>query len=323
MAATLFIHFLHRQPNILDALPFDDPPATVAAYGLVAGLLDQAEAGLVWLLSGPVKFRNLSSEAWGFATRRLGVVFILASLLVASSCTTAAITPNAPAPPIAAVAIGALIDKTGSAPTFRVPQPGIDAFAPLIDLLRCRGGDLRICTINDHQPDAMIRLQVSPPPSNQPVQPEGTTGNPLRDREAQETYEAEKTKFDAQYKRWQTSVEGDVARFRVQLTRLLSEPATPPRTDISDAIRRADIFLSEPQPPGRPPAHRYLICATDGRDNVHASPVAMSSQARLLIVNSSGSLGSLESLRPLRFESLAAAVDFIQKSEIPEKEEYK
>jgi hypothetical protein len=150
-----------------------------------------------------------------------------------------------------------------------------------------------------------------------------TTGNPLRDREAQEVYEAEKRKFDAQYKGWQTSVEGDVARFREQLTRLLSEPATAPRTDISDAIRRADVFLSEPQPPGRHPTHRYLICASDGRDNVRASPVAMSSQARLLIVNSSGSLGSLESLKPLRFESLSAATDFIQESEIPEKEEYK
>lgn len=122
VVATLFIRFLHRQPNLLarresifelnsrpmrieaaqaelvtskaevavldkriaranakiaDALPLDDPPSTVAAYGLVAGILAEAEAGLVWLLSGPVKFLSLSSEAWGFAAPPFAAAWIV------------------------------------------------------------------------------------------------------------------------------------------------------------------------------------------------------------------------------------------------------
>jgi len=122
VVATLFIRFLHRQPNLLarregifelnsrpmrieaaqtelvaskaeaavldkriaradtkiaDALPLDDPPSTVAAYGLVAGILAEAEAGLVWLLSGPVKFLSLSPEAWGFAAPPFAAAWIV------------------------------------------------------------------------------------------------------------------------------------------------------------------------------------------------------------------------------------------------------
>jgi hypothetical protein len=58
--------------KLADAVPLDDPPSTMAAYGLIACILAEAEAGLVWLLSGPVRFLNLSSEK--FAGQRVTVV---------------------------------------------------------------------------------------------------------------------------------------------------------------------------------------------------------------------------------------------------------
>jgi hypothetical protein len=63
--------------RIADALPLDDPPSTVAAYGLVAGILAEAEAGLVWLLSGPVTFLSLSSQAWGFVAPAFAAAWII------------------------------------------------------------------------------------------------------------------------------------------------------------------------------------------------------------------------------------------------------
>ena len=120
---------------------------------------------------------------------------------------------------------------------------------------------------------------------------------------------------------WEAAVERDTASFRSQLTQLLSEPPSAPRTDLAEAIRRADIFLAEPEPSGQPHAHRFLICATDGRDNVHAAPITMTSGAQFIIVNASGSLGSLDPLRPVRFESLAAAIEFVYTSEVREKED--
>jgi hypothetical protein len=53
---------------------------------------------------------------------------------------------------------------------------------------------------------------------------------------------------------------------------------------------------------------------------MHSTPLTMTSGARLIIVNASGSVGSLESLRPLRFESMDAAINFVYKTELPEKE---
>jgi hypothetical protein len=247
-------------------------------------------------------------------------MIVMAFLLLTTACTA---TPTAivSAPPSALIAIAVLLDKTGSAPKFGVPQPEMDTFELLIGVISSRGGDLRVGPINDHQPDAMIRLRVSPPPANQPVPPKETTGNSFIDQEKMENYLAQKSEFDSAYQRWHEGVERDAARFQQQLKVLLLEPPTAPRTDILDAIRRADLFLSEPQPLGQQPVHRYLICSTDGLNNVHASPLTMSSGARLIIVNASGSVGSLESLRPLQFESLDAAIDFVQKTEVSKKED--
>ena len=63
--------------KVAAALPLDDPPSTVAAYGLVACILAEGEAGLVWLLSGPVKFLSLSSEDWAFAAPPFAAAWIV------------------------------------------------------------------------------------------------------------------------------------------------------------------------------------------------------------------------------------------------------
>jgi hypothetical protein len=76
-AAALDKRIARADAKIADALPLDDPPSTVAAYGLVAGILAEAEAGLVWLLSGPVRFLSLSSEAWGFAAPPFAAAWIV------------------------------------------------------------------------------------------------------------------------------------------------------------------------------------------------------------------------------------------------------
>jgi len=76
-AAALDKRIARADAKIADALPLDDPPSTVAAYGLVAGILPEAEAGLVWLLSGPVRFLSLSSEAWGFAAPPFAAAWIV------------------------------------------------------------------------------------------------------------------------------------------------------------------------------------------------------------------------------------------------------
>jgi hypothetical protein len=63
--------------KIADAVPLDDPPSTMVAYALLGGILAEAEAGVVWLLSGPVKFLSLSTQAWGFAAPLFAAAWIV------------------------------------------------------------------------------------------------------------------------------------------------------------------------------------------------------------------------------------------------------
>lgn len=66
-AAGIDRRIAETKTKIADAVPLDDPPSTMVAYALLGGILAEAEAGVVWLLSGPARFLSLSTQAWGFA----------------------------------------------------------------------------------------------------------------------------------------------------------------------------------------------------------------------------------------------------------------
>jgi len=254
--------------------------------------------------------------------------FAIALALFASACGTTTATTNyattpaatAPGEPLSPVAIAILLDKTASAPDYAVPAPTADAFSPLIELVRRHGGDFRAGEITERKPDAMIRLHLTPPPICLPAPLGDTTGNAFIDQQVMEEYETRKADYDHAHAEWQAAANQDTTRFQEDLQQLLAKPATALHTDIFDALHRAMWFLGEPQAPEQRPAHRYLLLLTDGRDNVHAASVTLPSDIRVLVVNGRGSIGALEPLRPLRFESLAAAVDFIVKTEAMAKE---
>ncbi|HMF55912.1 MAG TPA: hypothetical protein VK619_06110, partial [Pyrinomonadaceae bacterium] len=62
--------------------------------------------------------------------------------------------------------------------------------------------------------------------------------------------------------------------------------------------------------------HSFIILNSDGADTTKRKPVEIRSGARLLLINGSGSVGTLGSLNPLRFESKQAAFDFITAKEL-------
>jgi hypothetical protein len=249
------------------------------------------------------------------------LALVIALALFASACTvTTAPAATSPGGPLSPVAIAVLLDKTASAPEYGVPAPKPDEFSPLIEIVRRHGGDLRAGEITERQPDAMVRLHLAPPPACPPAPLTDTTGNAFIDQEVLEDFDTRKAAYHEAYSRWQSTSDRDTTRFQEELQRLLAKPTTAQHTDIFDALRRATWFLGEPQASGQEPSHRYLLLLTDGRDNVHAAPVTLPSDVRVLLVNGRGSLGALEFLRPLRFESLTAAVDFIAKTETVTKE---
>ncbi|MEQ1871822.1 MAG: hypothetical protein ABL961_17530, partial [Vicinamibacterales bacterium] len=52
---------------VVDRVPLNDPPLTKVAYSLLGGLLAELEAGVFFVLSGPVALLGLSMEGWAVA----------------------------------------------------------------------------------------------------------------------------------------------------------------------------------------------------------------------------------------------------------------
>jgi len=63
--------------RINECVPLDDPPSTKLTYAFVGAILGEAEAFVVWLLSGPVAFLSLSSTAWAFAAPPFAAAWII------------------------------------------------------------------------------------------------------------------------------------------------------------------------------------------------------------------------------------------------------
>lgn len=242
---------------------------------------------------------------------------ILALSLVLASCgrqtgpQTAPTASRAMVPPPVKVAI--LQDKTGSASETRTEQVGPDDLKPLIELLRRTGGELGVGLIRDHSNRPLLRLPIPQPPLRPAAPAEG--GNPFEYQKELAAYQQQLARYEEQRRQWGQEVEPEIQRFLGDLRLLLEGGADAQRTDIWGAVLRADLFLDEPDNSWGQPTHRYAIFVTDGLDNVHRPPVSMRSNAGVIVVNGSASLGSLESLNPSRFESVKSAFQHIVSSE--------
>lgn len=237
---------------------------------------------------------------------------IVATLtVIAAGCGSAPVAPveAAPAELTAPVRIGVLLDKTLSASWTRVPAVTAEDFEPLLRLVLERGGEVAVGLIRDRSNRGLRRLPIRPRPVA-PVEP-NPHQNPFLLAEARVKYQAERRDYEAELAAWQADVERSVTAFRKDLGELIALAADARRTDLWDAIRRAALFLGEPQAAGAPAPHKWLVLVTDGEDNVGRTKVALGSGARLLIANGSASLGSLAELQPLAFESFHAAVAFL------------
>lgn len=122
--------------------------------------------------------------------------------------------------------------------------------------------------------------------------------------------------YETKRQSWEAEVNQRITAFMKAVRPRLQEPAKDKVTDICSALDRAELFLNEPGAIWPAETHRYVILNSDGIDTVKRKPVEIKSGARLLLINGSGSLGTLASLDPLCFESKQAAFDFIVATEL-------
>lgn len=198
------------------------------------------------------------------------------------------------------------IDKTGSGSAMGVVQPTPESFASLIGLIGKTGGELAVGLICDRSNRPLIRLRVEQPSQPDEVQIDRTL-NPFE--QEQQRVAAEEKRRSPEWKRKELQQAQLIEEFKAKLRDLLSRPANAARTDIWGAVRRSELFLNEPEA-WRLAAHRYAVFITDGIDNVYGRVGAMP-DTKLILVNSAGSVGALEVLKPLRFESQEAAFRYI------------
>ena len=229
---------------------------------------------------------------------------LFASLIL--SCTT--INPPPPAPPDQTpVRMALLLDKSISATRTRTVQPSPQVFATLITLLRLVGGELRVGFIGDQTNGVLIRLRIDAQPAK-PSAPESATKSPFLRRRKENDYLKQLEEYEQRYQHWRTISEPRITAFLNDVTPLLAQKPRAKDSDVCVALSRAELFLNEEQPSL---SQRFVVLISDGQDSTERACPPLSSGAKLIVVNGSGTLGSLSNLQPIRFESVEQAFESI------------
>jgi hypothetical protein len=208
------------------------------------------------------------------------------------------------------VKICLFLDKSGSANHTRVEQIRREDLASLIELLRQSGGALAFGLIRDNSNLPLLRLSIDPLPIAPSLS--GKKGNVFTDALDRAEHQKEMERFNAKHRQLEGETDRRVHAFMEKVEPILSQRADARRTDIWGAVRRADLFLDEDDTAWGQPTKRFVVFISDGQDNVRTPAVAeMKSGPQMIVVNASGSVGSLVGFNPKRFESVGSAFNHI------------
>jgi hypothetical protein len=226
-------------------------------------------------------------------------------------------SPKNPLPTLH-IAIG--IDRTGSKANNKVPDMTQTQLRTLATGLQQRGGELRITTICSDSDKAMLHLNFTPPtqpPTAPTLDKIDDKSNPfdntkIRDKnqaklEQHKTIQAE---FDRQQQTKATTDQAQIDTFLQQVAPLINQPATCAASDMIGIVKRSDLFLQERQPAGSDNPRKVLFLVTDGEHTAtKAQQVpALQSTAEVVIVSSGKGAGIFEPLKPVKFDSIDAAI---------------
>ena len=219
------------------------------------------------------------------------------------------------------VRIGLAQDQSMSTRETRVEPATIGQMKPLVDLITCsegHGGAVALTVIRDGRDNtSLTRLQVDAPPTH-PVPLDEvmeSRKNPLDADEDRNAYQQIFDQYGWELESWRGETQQRVEAFEKSAAPLLDHPANAQRSRVCDAVRRLDLFSSEPEAGNEAP-DRILILQTDGLSTERQGDCGpLTTQAIVLLVNGSGSVGELRKLKLARFTTLDAAIDFVLRKE--------
>ncbi len=227
------------------------------------------------------------------------------------------------------VKIGAMLDKSGSANSTRVEQPGVEHFQKLLPLLLENGGELAVGVICDDSNRSLVRVRIEPRPvlvasgfhnPQMPQSPEDG-GNAFDLQERRQEYKQELAVYNEQLEtdrqtlenhrqelqRWESESEERIKRFVPQLEPLLQRPVNCQGTDIWGAIARTNLFLNENDAVWSQSPRRFAVFITDGIHEAEGKRTTIGGETEVLLINGSASAGVFKNLKHQAFESVSSA----------------
>lgn len=223
-----------------------------------------------------------------------------------------AVATNVPcASPVKVALLG---DKTSSTELTRTPQIRAEDFTPLVELISRCGGEVALGFVTDDSNRSLVRLRAEVPEAA----PESPKLNGMPAFEAarvQDDYRKKKAEHERKMAKWSEQIERNKDRFERDAQEWLSKQPNFTSSDVWGALKRAELFIDEDPASWAQNPHRYIVLVSDAQDNINRPEVTLSSETRLILVNGSANVGSLQRLNPHRFESLDSAIRYIVSSE--------
>jgi hypothetical protein len=218
------------------------------------------------------------------------------------------------------------IDKTGSAKSSKIPNLTIDPVISLVQTVAKNSGELRVGNVCTDSDLALASFYASELPSPLDIQlPQKptiqTAGNPLNlpklnveYRKQLAIYQQREAAYKQEVAARDRSNQQKMGIFVSQVKKLLEQPANCGATDIIGMMKRADLYMNEPDANWKQKPRKVAILITDGLETVKANPkpIEWTSKAEVVLVSSGGEAGILKPLLTnTPFESIDAAVRYV------------
>jgi hypothetical protein len=213
-------------------------------------------------------------------------------------------------------------DKTGSRTSNKIPDINIDQMRTIALGILQRSGDLRTTSICTDSDKAMPRLYVETAKSAPvtPIQTETCESNVFAKAKLQEeqqvklaAYQQQKNVYDQQQQSKAKADQARVDKLLAEVKPMLEKPEGCTASDMVGIVNRANLALQEPPATGAPKPRRVLFLITDGEHNAtkDSKVPTLDAQTELVIVNGGKGAGIFEPLKPVKFDSIDAAIAYI------------
>jgi uncharacterized protein YcfL len=214
------------------------------------------------------------------------------------------------------------LDKTGSQTNNKIPNITIDQMRIIGSGILSRGGDLRTTSICTDSDKAMPRLYVEPATQTPiaPIQAETGENNVFAKAKLQDehqvkivAYQKQKNAYDQQQQSKVKTDKTQLDKFLTTVQPMLDKPASCTGSDMVGIVNRANLALHEPTAIGSPLSRKVLFLITDGEHNTtkDSKVPTLDAQTDLVIVSGGKGAGIFEPLKPVKFDSIDAAIAYI------------